>query len=107
MAPLRNAELWKGTASSGTPATVYTVPAGKLVVVKSVNAQNTSGSSSTFGVQVDTLYVWSVVLAAYNAAGSGQEWRPWLAVPAGSVLKVFCSSGHTVDVVISGSIYFV
>ena len=107
MAALRNTQLWKGTVSSGSFTTVYTVPAGKLVVVKDINAQHTDSGSAQIIVGVGGLYLWSVPLTAYGGAGARVEITPWWALAAGNVLQVACSTGHHVDMLIGGSIYFV
>ena len=107
MAALRTLQIWRGTVSSGSWSTKYTVASGYLVVLDAVVMIHTDSGSASGLVGIDGTYVLSVPLTAYGTSGAMFEWQGKVAVPAGGAIQVACSSSHHVDMVLSGKIYYV
>lgn len=108
VALLHALNLFLGNVASVYPATttVYTVPAGDRIILRSVAVRNLSGS---VGVQVyvlvDGIFVWTGILTPGSTSGGSQEWRPWVVVGPGSVIKMAVSATPGAGAAASGSIY--
>lgn len=108
MAALHTHEFFSGRISVVSVANLYTVPAGKLIVVRAISFQNASGASHQAGVTVDSGWIVAApVLTAVGTVGSNFQWKGWVALQAGRVLNYFGVAGVPIDLNISGYLYFV
>lgn len=106
LAALRALQLFLGAVSATTPTTVYTVPAGKRTIVKSVTVQNTTGASKDVQLRVSgtgTIYHWN--LTAYGTAGDRAVQNFWIVLNPGDVLQFQVSVTGQIDVSVSGSLH--
>jgi hypothetical protein len=108
MAALRNLQIYSASITGAGWASVYTVPAGKLVVLRNIAASNTSATTAQLGLRRDTqTQFWAVTLAALGGAGASVSQDFAAAFGAGQQIGLFVTAGKTVGVILSGSIYFV
>jgi hypothetical protein len=108
MAELRIAQLARGAATSSSYVTVYTVPAGRRVILKNLNLRNQSGAASN--VQVNTTGVADLLafpLTAGGTVGGNASIDMWVVLNAGDTIRIAVSSGTTVSFVFSGTNHFV
>jgi hypothetical protein len=99
-------QLGSATALGTTDSLLYTVPASKRTIVKSLQAQN-NGSSAVWiewsFFQGSTLLCQIIrPLAAATAAGGSDNFQPWIVLNAGGVIKAHMSAG-TGQVILSGA----
>lgn len=110
MALLHVDSLFIGNVTSIYPATttVFTVPAGDRIVLRSIAVRNLAGSSSVaVYVTVDGIFVWTANLTGASGPGGMAEWRPWLVAGPGSVIRMAVNVAPGVGAAVSGSIYFI
>lgn len=105
MALLHATPLGNGATSSGAFSTIYTVPAGMRVIVRSVIMRNASAGAGAGWVGVAGFTVLAYPLTGAGTAGCNFEWRPWLVLGPGSTLQIATGSGISVGFWASGSIY--
>lgn len=108
MAALRATSFFIGEVSGSGNHTVYTVPAGKRIVVHGITIQDVSGSSHT--VQVRTIGLGTIIantLAGYPAGGSGWVMTPYIVLNATDGIVIGLPGGGDVTVTISGTFLFV
>jgi hypothetical protein len=108
MALLHATSLWNGdvtnTVSPGT--TVYTVPAGMRIIIRSINLHNRDGSSNqTVTVRVAGTVILNRTLSFGTSSAADYEMRPWIVATPGQTIQVKAGLALGVSVVISGSIY--
>ena len=60
--------LFRGAATTSTTTTLYTVPASTTTVVTNIVAVNTSGSSQTFTLTLDSVDLATAVTLAANSS---------------------------------------
>ena len=86
--------------------TLYTVPAGKRTIVKSVVLQNLNAAAAQATIAIyngaTELAQWGVHLAAAGAAGDSNADQIWVVLNAGQRLKVFAGAASC-SAVASGS----
>jgi hypothetical protein len=107
---LRATQLYVGNVTTVNPVktTLYTVAAGKRVILKSVQARNLyTGGTNTFYLFVATYLVWSYVLAAGGSAGSNFELRPWIVINPGQTLQAAVTNATGAGLVVSGSLHYI
>lgn len=111
MATLHATPLASGLVTVTTEATrtlLYTVPAGKRVVLRSAIATNKWTTLQGFVLHApDPVRCWFASLAAFGGPGATLEFRPWLALGPGDQIKAWCGNATGVYIVLSGSIYFI
>jgi hypothetical protein len=99
-------QLGLGGPIPTTGATIYTVPAGKRTIVKSIQLQNnhTAAQRIIFSVWVAGVntFAWGVTPGAAASATESMLLTPWLVLEAGQVLKVQPISG-TCQLLVSGA----
>jgi hypothetical protein len=108
MAELRIALLARGVATSASYVTVYTVPAGRRVILKNLNLRNGSGVASN--VQVNTTGVADLLnypLTAGGTIGGNASIPLWIVLNAGDTIRIAVTSGTSVSFVFSGTNHFV
>jgi len=108
MALLHATQLFTGTivvlTNPGT--TLYTVPAGNRIIVRSVAVRNLwGGGVNRFFFKVNGTIVWDPNLNAGGTSGDSQEFRPWIVATPGQLLQALVTNANGVGVVVSGSIY--
>jgi hypothetical protein len=108
VAPLRTTQLYGGKVISTTRQNLYTVPAGKVIILKTVSLRN-----EYTGVQTFKLYFerggseYGVIVQGIAAAPSSLLWTGWIAFNPGDVLWATVSNVAGVDVVLSGSLLYI
>lgn len=87
-----------------TPNVVYTVPAGKRIVIRYVHAHSHDGGTArVFVIRFGGLAVRSTTIAA----GGDFEWQPWYVLNEGQTIDLRFATATGAAVVIAGSLYFV
>lgn len=86
--PVWSSELYRAAlTTSGSFQTLYTVPSGKVLILKTVTVRNASGVSSTLNLGTTgplTFHTFS----AFAAAQEG-DWNTWHVLTAGEALLAF------------------
>lgn len=105
---IRGQLLFSGAAATGSFATLYTVPSGRLVSVVDIEVCNTAGAPATFYISLvppggsagaaNALYS-----AAAVAANATLQWRGLQPLVAGSVIAGYASA-TTVTFKIAGGV---
>jgi hypothetical protein len=89
-----------------TETLIYTVPANKRTIVKSVIATNTNAAANTVAIEVYSgatlLGFFRLYQAAANATGDTVNMELWLVLVTGQTLKGLCSHANS-TLLISGS----
>jgi hypothetical protein len=104
VAELHVYQLWVGnvTTTTGTGQTVYTVPAGKRVVIRNVRFRNLSGAGSfSLLLYVNGVLIFSELLAA--SASAAEDF--WTVLHPGDVLSLRSGTATGISTAVSGSIY--
>lgn len=106
MALLRTAVLVSQQVTSPGGLTVYTVPAGHRIIIRSINFYNENGLTNgvTLAREI-AVTLWSGVLA--GAPNGRVNIQPWIVLDAGQGLRVFTTTGRAVSVIISGTYLFI
>lgn len=108
MALLHATQLFAGdvtnTVSPGQ--TVYTVPAGMRIIIRSISLHNRDGVNA----QLVTIRVAGTVILNKNlgvspAATADFEMRPWIVATPAQLIQVKAGVALGVAVIVSGSIY--
>lgn len=108
MAALRNHQFYAAIAPGLTLTTMYTVPAGMLVVLRDFTVQNQGAGSTAVQLRVGPAgTIWVVTLAAYPGATSHADLSTWIAMSAGQSAQINVVSNQPVGAVLSGALYFV
>jgi hypothetical protein len=108
MATLRATSFYSGTATGGGPVTLYTVPSGHKIILRSVNLYNEEGSNSAVTIAVPGFpTICAIVLAAAGSFGANFNIQPHITFDAGTVIAFYGQSGHTISVILSGTLLFV
>lgn len=105
MALLHATPLYKGNVSSSGFVTLYTVPAGKRVVLRSVNIYNTTATITAAILGVNSGILFNRSLAVAGAAGADTYWAGWIVLGPGDVIQGATGSSRTCFYAVSGSIY--
>lgn len=106
LAELRAAQLYQGTVSVVGPTTIYTVPAGKRVILKYVALQNQTGLSVTVQLRLPNANtIWAIPLTAYGTATDREKQGFWIVLNPGDTIAIGLSAARTVAVSISGSVH--
>lgn len=105
MALLHVTPLYEGDVSSGAFVTLYTVPAGFRVVLRSVNVYNTTATITAAILGIDSGNVFNHSLAAAGAAGSDYLWLGWIVLGPGQKIQGATGGSRTVHYIVSGTIY--
>lgn len=106
MALLHASVFYTGNITTVNPTftTIYTVATGQRIILRSVAYRNLAPSAAhTLYLEIDSTLVWSTSIVG-GALGAG-EFRPWIVVGPGSVLKMAADASSGFGVVVSGSIY--
>jgi hypothetical protein len=94
------------TTVNPTFTTLYTVPAGDRIVIRSVQVRNLSGSvAMTAYLRVNTVLIDTLVMTAGGTAGGQVEHRPWWVCAPGDVISMAASSAAGFGLILSGSLY--
>lgn len=108
MAALRNLQIYSASVTGVGWASVYTVPTGKLVIVRNVVARNTDATATGVALRRDSQTEFhGETLGAIGSSTQNMDWSAAVALAAGQSLGLFVTVGHHIGIVISGSIYFV
>jgi hypothetical protein len=108
MALLHVTQLARQNVTTVNPVftTIYTVPAGDRIVLRSIAVRNLSGSAGvTWYVEIDTVVVFTNVLGVGSVNAGSYEWRPWIVLGPGQLLKVAVNAAAGIGLVASGSLY--
>lgn len=89
----------------GATVTLFTVPAGQRMVLRSVTMRNLSTSSGTGWVVFNGSGMFIKPLTPAGTDGASFEYRPWVVFGPGATLGISAGSGIAVFMVASGSIY--
>jgi len=90
--------------SPGT--TLYTVPAGDRVIVRSIQMRNLwGGGANRCFIRINGLVLADPNLATGQTSGDSLELRPWWVMTPGQLIQVLVSNAAGINVLISGSIY--
>lgn len=101
-------QLFSGRKSTVALQDVYTVPAGKRAILKSINGFNVSGSGNRLWVSVHGApYLQLLVLGAAGTDAGSVDKQPWIVLEPLQVLSLELASASAVDVVLSGSVHFI
>jgi hypothetical protein len=99
-------QLGFGSAIGVGTTTLYTVPAGKRTIVKSIQTQNLNAAAQRVVYSVKngatTKWQWSEHPAAVNAAGEFVDRQTWIVMVTGDFLTVTVAAA-SVEVGVSGS----
>jgi hypothetical protein len=94
------------TSVNPTYTTLYTVPAGDRIVIRSVQVRNLSGTAAmTAYLRVNTFLIDSLVMTVGGTAGSSVEHRPWWVCAPGDVISMAASVATGYGLILSGSLY--
>lgn len=111
MAQLRATQFFIGNVTTVAPVNtnVYTVPAGHRIILKSIAVRNLNPSAGvTWFVVIDSTLVFTNLLGPGSTSSSGSfEWRPWIVIGPGSVLKLTCSASTGIGCVVSGAYHYI
>ncbi len=105
MAALRSFPIFSGVVSGTSVVDLYTVPTGKLLILKFVTVQEVSGSSCDAQLRLSTFgafFVWN--LLAYGTAGSRAVGDFWVAIAAGVKLQAKRTTSGDITLTASGSL---
>lgn len=107
MALLHATQLFAGPITSATPVVVYTVAAGKRIIVREADVFNASASTVNPQLRVDTAgTIWQPPLTVFGTAGASAQWHGWIVLGPGQTLSLSNQiAARTTDWVLSGSIY--
>lgn len=105
MALLHVTPLYEGNVSSGAFVSLYTVPAGMRVVLRSVNVYNTSSTITAAILGLDSGIIFNHSLAVAGSSGSDFLWQGWIVCGPGQVIQGATGGSRTVHYVVSGTIY--
>jgi hypothetical protein len=108
VAELHAIQLYQGNVVSVNPTrtNLYTVPAGRRIIVRSVASRNLNGGSSqAFYVYVNATVVYTVLATSGGSSGGSNEFRPWLVLGPGDILGAAAATSTGFGVVASGSTY--
>lgn len=107
MAALRTTLFWQGQPAAGTTL-VYTVPAGKVAVLRAVHWANQGASAKIGGVNLSTtVRILTATVQATGAAGSTADWGGLIVMGPDQDLYVVQQTGGAIFFILSGSIYFI
>lgn len=108
MADLRTTQLAELTISGTAITNIYTVPAGKRAILKSMNIMEVSGVGSDVQIRVGSIQtIVRTHVNAYGGAGDSAQLFFWLVLNAGETLSVKRISSGDINVVASGSVHTV
>lgn len=105
MALLHATPLFSGNITATAFTTVYTVPAGMRIIIRSVAVRNAAAAAQVVSLAVDAVNVWVKNLTTGGTDGSAFEWRPWIVLTEGQTIRVHVSNSAGAAFTISGSIY--
>jgi hypothetical protein len=106
MADLRSTPIFSGVVSSGAVRTLYTVPAGKRLIIKHVTALEVSGSSCDAQLRTaatGTIWVWH--LTAYGTGTDKGVGSFWIVLGPGEVVQFNRTTAGQLTVTVSGSLH--
>lgn len=107
MAALRATQIYRGRVTSTSFVTVYTVPAGMRMILRSIVGHNAVGTGNQFFARSLTQQFLFILLAANGSAGDSLNWESWVVLNPGDTIQLAVSNATGVDVILSGSIHFV
>ena len=108
MAELRTTEFTRGVVSDTSTHDIYTVPAGKRIILKRVSLLEGSGTARTVQIRLRGVGAFLIKnIAAYPADGASVEVERWTVFNAGDVLQIKLSASGDVVYVLSGSLLYV
>lgn len=86
--------------------TIYTCPAGKRTIVKTIVLQNTAAASNRVGINLSLVgggsVLWHVTLGASASATESEVYDLWLVMNAGDSLRL-TPAANSIEAVASGS----
>lgn len=99
-------QLGAGSFAAGSYSTIYTVPAGRTAILKSLWVRNTFAGANICKINVDTVAHGNVYfyfpLATSGTTGDTVLVLPYVVLAAGDVLKVEPTQSN-VELIASGS----
>jgi hypothetical protein len=107
MALLHVMQFAKQTVTAVSPsfATLYTVPAGDRIVVRSAVVRNLALTTQQFSLYVDGIVVKTWNLPSGGGSTGSDEWRPWMVCTPGQVIQARAATASGFNIVLSGSLY--
>jgi hypothetical protein len=92
--------------TTASETTLYTVPAGDRIILRSVVMQNMASSAQGCLIYLPGGFqVFFHQLGAHNSGTDSFEWRPWIVATPGQTITAKVGNATGVDVLLSGSIY--
>jgi hypothetical protein len=108
MAPLRSTSFYQGTppvvGGVNTWTTVYTVPVGKVVILKNAHMYNPNVSAHSWGVRLSAALVIEQTSLASGAAVD-RDW--WVVLNPGETLQVLQVVASTITYYLSGYLLYI
>jgi hypothetical protein len=103
---VHSTQLGANGAIAAGGATLYTVPAGKRTIVKSIVLQNNAAGANRIILRIDLVgggnFSWGVTVGAASGASESMLIECWLVMNAGDVFKVNPTSSF-VEALVSGA----
>ena len=108
MAVLRATQFDARLLTSTSYITLYTVPSGHVIILKSIALRNYATVNNTFNVRLGTAPNFFVkVLGVGGGDTSAYEFRPWIVVGPGQTIQATVSNSTGIGVILSGSILYI
>jgi hypothetical protein len=108
VAELRVHRLFSGRKSTVALQDVYTVPAGKRAILKSINGFNVTGTGNRLWVSKHgNPYLQLLVLGAAGTDAGSVDKIVWIVLEPGETLSLENANATAIDVVLSGTEHFI
>lgn len=108
MTALKTTQFYMGVPTASGWTDIYTVPTGKVIILKTALMTNQTSSGRTAGIRIDpSMVLYSNGLTAAGTTGATIQFGVWLAFNAGSTLAVEQSAANAVLFVVSGYLLYV
>lgn len=108
MAELRITQFYDATIAATGPTDLYTVPAGRRIIVKRVTLLNTVPFTSNVWIGTDVagkLHEWAVDVA--GSSGGQFDWPTWIILNPGEKVRWWEQFGITVNLLVGGTSHFI
>jgi hypothetical protein len=106
VALLHATQLYSGIVTGSGVTDLYTVPAGNRIILRSAYVESHAAVSIQASLLlnvISTIHIWN--LTAEGTAGDSNEWRPWMVLTPGQIIRGKVATVQPCVFIISGSIY--
>lgn len=103
---VHSTQLGHDAVLSSSTVTLYTTPANKRTIMKSVVCKNLHNAANfvaiTFTNTSGDLGYYVLYMAASGSQGDSVDWTPWVVLNAGDKIEAIAQSGN-VGIIVSGA----